>query len=248
MTELKQLSLCPTFAKSANMRWFLMLVLLLLLTIDTIEPLMKRYTEDDVCKTAGSTLHKVNKCPENSEVAQKRSERKGCAKYEKCNNKPLVYHCIKYDKTLVEVCAPIEIILGSCCTQFNMGVGRVIEDYATVCSDCPYRYNSTESFKYPVCTNFTSTLNTTDEQPSITEGYTEKILIDDTPPPVATNISDNSRKDAHQNTRSVLFHIYYSLVIVAFIGVLLLLLLNNPRPFIFGTCNDSTTEDQYKCA
>lgn len=37
--------------------------------------------------------------------------------------------------------------LGHCCTQFDEGVGRVIEDYSTSCSECPFKYHSNDSSK-----------------------------------------------------------------------------------------------------
>lgn len=38
-------------------------------------------------------------------------------------------------------------ILGHCCTQFDEGVGRVIEDYSTSCYECPFKYHSNDSSK-----------------------------------------------------------------------------------------------------
>ena len=38
------------------------------------------------------------------------------------------------------------VFVGRCCAMFDYGVGRVIEDYDKLCSECPFNYNSTESF------------------------------------------------------------------------------------------------------
>ncbi|XP_062607099.1 uncharacterized protein LOC134268874 [Saccostrea cucullata] len=63
------------------------------------------------------------------------------------------------------------IFSGGCCAQFNEGVGRVIEDYNVLCSECPLNYFTNETCKYPTCVQSTLKANKTikfslqDDQP-----------------------------------------------------------------------------------
>ena len=38
------------------------------------------------------------------------------------------------------------LFIGHCCAMFDIGIGRVIEDYSRPCSECPFIYKSTMSF------------------------------------------------------------------------------------------------------
>lgn len=42
------------------------------------------------------------------------------------------------------------LVLGYCCTMFDEGVGRVVEDFSRPCSDCSFKYPSDESVKCKV--------------------------------------------------------------------------------------------------
>lgn len=33
---------------------------------------------------------------------------------------------------------------GSCCSVFDMGIGRVVEDYTSPCAECPFVYQSND--------------------------------------------------------------------------------------------------------
>lgn len=54
----------------------------------------------------------VYECPKNTKVLQERIERKNCKIYPRCQNEPLVYHCVRYTDSFVEVCAPRGLITG----------------------------------------------------------------------------------------------------------------------------------------
>ncbi|XP_061165851.1 uncharacterized protein LOC133174771 [Saccostrea echinata] len=82
-----------------------------------------------------------------------------------------LYHCLinEFINDTLEVCAPEAIILGQNCAEFNMH-GAVIQDnpYAK-CNDsvqpCPFRYSSTESYKYKKCYDYIKReVNTTRDQ------------------------------------------------------------------------------------
>lgn len=111
----------------------------------------KRFSKEEVCHEANATLAIVPSCPENDIMYQKRSKRKMCESYPKCLGEPLVYHCVRSKESLVEVCAPNGPIVGSCCAVFDRGVGRVVEDYSSICIECPFKYQSVDCRNYSSC-------------------------------------------------------------------------------------------------
>lgn len=68
------------------------------------------------CVNATDTIEYVPICPESktSDSFKERSERKNCSQYQSCNGKQLYYHCVRYNKTIVEVCSEKGIIIGKC--------------------------------------------------------------------------------------------------------------------------------------
>jgi len=115
-------------------------------------PLKKRFTEEDLCPISETTLEKVDSCPRNNVTIRERSETKNCQQYEPCKGDPLVYHCVRHENNLVEVCAPKEIITGHCCAVFFKTFGRVVADYNMPCPECPFNYQSNTALKYRTCT------------------------------------------------------------------------------------------------
>lgn len=107
----------------------------------------RRYTNADICHTAKETL-KTNATCSSSNTSLKTTM---CNNKPSCNGEPLVYHCVLYNSGFAEVCAPRQNITGKCCTMFDEGVGRVVEDFDRPCSDCSFRYPSDESVKYEQC-------------------------------------------------------------------------------------------------
>lgn len=61
--------------------------------------------QQDKCNGTQSTLEKVHRCPHDDKSTQERLRKKGCDKYPTCLGEPLVYHCVRFKKSLVEVCA-----------------------------------------------------------------------------------------------------------------------------------------------
>lgn len=68
--------------------------------------------QTDICHGVQQTLQKVVTCPENDKSHFERSKSKQCDNYPSCMGKPLVYHCIRYEGYLVEVCSPRTKIKG----------------------------------------------------------------------------------------------------------------------------------------
>lgn len=120
-------------------------------SIDMDNNRQKRFTEEDICFETNNTLEFVNQCPDSDVLFQERSRRKNCKSYPQCTGEPLVYHCVRFREELVEVCAPRGLITGFCCALFDEGVGRVVEDYFHLCSDCPFVYQSDYASKYSNC-------------------------------------------------------------------------------------------------
>ncbi|XP_062607104.1 uncharacterized protein LOC134268879 [Saccostrea cucullata] len=115
--------------------------------------IQKRYTKNQVCKETTHTVTNVQNCPLDDNSFQERVQAKQCEKvnHSSCSDEIFVYHCVRFRENLVELCAPRGLITGGCCAQFNEGVGRVIEDYNVLCSECPLNYYTNETCKYPSC-------------------------------------------------------------------------------------------------
>lgn len=73
--------------------------------------------QEDICIHSNATVENVTNCPGNATAIKERSEKKRCDVYQHCQDKQLVYHCTRYDKKLVEVCAPKQNITGKCLTM-----------------------------------------------------------------------------------------------------------------------------------
>lgn len=68
----------------------------------------------------------MENCPRNETDIEGRSREKMCDTYSPCNEDPLVYHCVRYEDKLVEVCAPRGLITGeylyNTFIKFHLGV------------------------------------------------------------------------------------------------------------------------------
>lgn len=167
------------------------------------------YTQEDICIHSNATVENVTNCPGNATAIKERSEKKRCDVYQHCQDKQLVYHCTRYDKKLVEVCAPKQNITGSCCTLFEKLLGRVIEDYTKNCSECPFKYHSDESLKFSECVDpamFTS-LNQTSKQ--VTNQTTEMTSSSSAPTP--------KQKEKNWTFISIIITIIVGTVLVLFV-------------------------------
>ena len=55
----------------------------------------------------------VEGCPRNNNTFEMRLQSKRCTDFPLCTNERLVYHCVRYEDNLVEVCAPEGDITGN---------------------------------------------------------------------------------------------------------------------------------------
>lgn len=131
--------------------YFIMLWLSLQCVRTTTNHRLKRLTEEDVCKETNRTIEPLQNFPVSYTILQERMQQKKCDNLPKCNGEVLVYHCVRYNHDLVEVCAPRRLITGSYCAVFDNGIGRVIEDFSRPCSECPFKYPSADAMNYSSC-------------------------------------------------------------------------------------------------
>lgn len=73
----------------------------------------KRYSEDDICFGTNGTIVNVDTCPKNLCDFRRRSQRKNCDSLQSCRNESLVYHCVRFEDSIIEVCAPEGTIRGT---------------------------------------------------------------------------------------------------------------------------------------
>lgn len=117
----------------------------------------KRYRKEEICSGTKETLQKVNACPDDYLTFLDRNKRMNCSRFPHCNGHGLFYHCVKFEDKPAEVCAPRSVITGECCSLYDEGLGRVIEDYSRPCSGCPFQYYSDAFLKDSPCVLTTET-------------------------------------------------------------------------------------------
>ncbi|XP_062605190.1 uncharacterized protein LOC134266984 [Saccostrea cucullata] len=117
------------------------------------------------CPESLTTVDQVDGCPRNKEEWEYNAMKKNCSSVsQNCvNSSEFLYHCVinEFVNMTIEVCAPKVTILGRNCAEFNMH-GAVIQDTVqgvnATCKDqnppCPFRYNSTDSYKYQRCYSY----------------------------------------------------------------------------------------------
>ncbi|XP_062598186.1 uncharacterized protein LOC134259602 [Saccostrea cucullata] len=107
------------------------------------------------CPASLNTVKTVNHCPANQDAWLQRERMFNCFSHKQnCTNPELfVYHCIPnaWQNGSVEVCAIRTTIIGWKCPEFNFGGKMVQEHNKGNCRSCPFKYNSTDLFKYREC-------------------------------------------------------------------------------------------------
>lgn len=144
--------MCGTMGRSSSSACVLIVPLLIIMHVHSIEAHpQRRYTEGEICYETRKTFETVKTCPEHHSVIIQRSQMKNCSKYPMCHEEQLIYHCFGYNESFVEVCTPINRIVGHYCVLFDFGVGRILPDYKKPCPECPSVYSSNESSTYLSC-------------------------------------------------------------------------------------------------
>lgn len=68
--------------------------------------------QKDYCQGTQKTQQEVKNCPENEKNHLERSNTLQCDRYPPCEEELLIYHCVRHEGQLVEVCAPRTKITG----------------------------------------------------------------------------------------------------------------------------------------
>lgn len=68
--------------------------------------------QEDICLGTHKTLETVDACPENRIDLQRRQQKKNCDTFPPCRREPLVYHCVRFNDYIVEICVPVVVIRG----------------------------------------------------------------------------------------------------------------------------------------
>lgn len=113
------------------------------------------------CDESLKTVREGFSCPSNELEWKERAKEMKCETFlQNCtDNNDFVYHCLinAWPNGTIEVCAPRQIIAGGYCAEFSKGGACVQTQYKSKCKSCPYKYNSSESFKYQECYDLVKT-------------------------------------------------------------------------------------------
>lgn len=139
------------------------------------------------CNASNSTMKIVQFCPLDEQTYIESAKKKNCPTI--LNNcKSFEYHCLsnRQKTALIEVCAPSLNIIGNVCGTYHEGFNS-IRSTEKPCPNCPFSYNSTVQFRYPVCyellTSSTATQNTAPQElssspPETKDTFSPDILIE----------------------------------------------------------------------
>lgn len=125
------------------------------------------------CDVSNSTIEIVQFCPTNEQTFKEAAEKKNCAAIPtKCES--FVYHCVRNREksALIEVCAPWLYIVDHVCGTYHERFQSIrrTEEPCNASDNCPYRYKSTDQFKYQSCYQLAS--SSTVPQITTHHGYT----------------------------------------------------------------------------
>ncbi|XP_061192226.1 uncharacterized protein LOC133200445 [Saccostrea echinata] len=101
-----------------------------------------------------ASIH-ITKCPQNRKEMEDRSKTFKCEeRKQNCTTADLYkYHCVLNSRGdgYIELCAPEVEIIGRRCTEFTTGGKFLQEHLESKCATCPFKYMSSESYKYEEC-------------------------------------------------------------------------------------------------
>ncbi|XP_056018066.1 uncharacterized protein LOC125668733 [Ostrea edulis] len=130
-------------------------ILFLLFFIDNRRGIFKSVTLATYCPTSLRTLKNVPSCPRSKSAWETASANKKCATVvQSCvSQEKFVYHCLinTYINATIEVCAPFTNILGYYCAEYNIEGARIQGHPHASCTACPFRYPSTNAYRYQSC-------------------------------------------------------------------------------------------------
>lgn len=121
------------------------------------------------CSQSIPTVTIVDACPESKEEWIKAKERKQCYQITQNCTSPdkFTYHCLpnRFLDRFVEVCAPVQNIVGQHCSFYDMDTNSVRANFHQSCREyvipCPVVYYSNSIFKYRECCKIIQRKNAT---------------------------------------------------------------------------------------
>lgn len=121
------------------------------------------------CNQSIPTVTIVDACPESKEEWIKAKERKQCYQITQNCTSPdkFTYHCLpnRFLDRFVEVCAPVQNIVGQHCSFYDMDTNSVRANFHQSCREyvipCPVVYYSNSIFKYRDCCKIIQRKNAT---------------------------------------------------------------------------------------
>lgn len=129
------------------------------------------------CDVSLQSVREGVHCPANQIEWEEKSIKMNCEGFQQnCTEKNnYVYHCLinPWGNGTIEVCAPVVLIAGHFCAEFNKGGARVQTQYRSKCNTCPIIYKSSEIFKYQECYKVQKTYEMSTNQ-QITENVSLK--------------------------------------------------------------------------
>ncbi|XP_062608354.1 uncharacterized protein LOC134270181 [Saccostrea cucullata] len=97
----------------------------------------------------------ITRCPQDRKELENRSKLFKCEEQKQnCTTAKLYkYHCVLNSKGdgYIELCAPEVVIIGRRCTEYTTGGQFLQEHLENICTACPFKYKSSESYKYNEC-------------------------------------------------------------------------------------------------
>lgn len=132
------------------------------------------------CDGSLNTVREGYHCPTNPFQWKERARQMKCETIsQNCTESDnFVYHCLinAWPNGTIEVCAPRRTISGHYCAEFSKGGARVQAQFRSKCKSCPFKYNSSDSFKYRECYDLVKVPEISTKQGHI-EG-TSSIILD----------------------------------------------------------------------
>lgn len=107
---------------------------------------------EDQCPESNTTARYVLTCPQSAKEWREALSRFNCQNIAN-NCSSFEYHCLMNHDTskFVEVCAPIELIVGNNCVEYSFLGNRLQANRCVKCGKCPAVYNSSTIFQFPEC-------------------------------------------------------------------------------------------------
>ncbi|XP_078319143.1 uncharacterized protein LOC144620906, partial [Crassostrea virginica] len=197
---------------------------------------------NECTESVAATATTVLSCPSNAKEWDERSLKKGCSQI-KHTCRSFKYHCVvnSWLNETIEVCAPVRIIVGKTCAEYNSGGKTIQRNLKVDCKECPDVYSSVKSFLYQKCYKHVQNNMASQNIPTLPPNPSKSKL----PPSTLCNIeilsSENPLK-SNEGTYIIPIVVIISaiVVIIAVIAVCQSIRIHNLRQEMFDNDLDPT--------